>query len=296
MVEQEGADRPETITHFTHPERYGEPLNAGKTLQVEQVEVTDELVRYIGRYGGFCRDCADEDGICPKSGLPCDERSSKAIRFVLEALNYGMANGFVPGFARLPTNSVDVEQRARELLADDYVLMPREFSEAMQAVWQGAFHAQLHQRYKARHKPNQPISAEEAAWKQLVGQFGQSALSGSRLSNEGVRGLDAWLRAEQIDESTSPQHGEHFESWQSGYLTAIDLCRQKLQALASLQPASLSEERMALAIEQILTADAENERDLGLVRQTHANGIKSGIRWCASILRDATLSRGKKNG
>lgn len=58
------------------------------------IEVTNEVVSYIARYGGRCRDCADEHGVCPTSGLPC-EGYIKAIRHVLEALNYGVSKGFL---------------------------------------------------------------------------------------------------------------------------------------------------------------------------------------------------------
>lgn len=68
--------------------------------RIEQLEaarsipLTDEVIGYIGRYGGFCRDCADENGICPTSGLPCADRA-KAIRHVITAYNYGVTNGFI---------------------------------------------------------------------------------------------------------------------------------------------------------------------------------------------------------
>ena len=52
-------------------------------------------INYIDRYGGFCRDCADEDGVCPSSGLPCGG-SKKAIRHVLTALAYGVNHGYIP--------------------------------------------------------------------------------------------------------------------------------------------------------------------------------------------------------
>ncbi len=61
-----------------------------------------DVVRYVSRFGGFCRDCADEDGICPQSGLPCAGRG-KAIRFVLEALDYGLDHGFLPALTQEPT-------------------------------------------------------------------------------------------------------------------------------------------------------------------------------------------------
>lgn len=52
-------------------------------------------VDYVWRYGGRCRDCADENGICPLSGLPCGE-ARKAIEWVIGAINYGLKNGFLP--------------------------------------------------------------------------------------------------------------------------------------------------------------------------------------------------------
>lgn len=52
-------------------------------------------VSYIARYGGMCRDCADEGGICPSSGLPC-ANSRKAIEHVLNALKYGIEHKFLP--------------------------------------------------------------------------------------------------------------------------------------------------------------------------------------------------------
>jgi hypothetical protein len=59
-----------------------------------EIPITDETVGFIRRYGGRCRDCADENGTCPHSGLPCDG-SDKAIRHVLTALNYGLRHGFL---------------------------------------------------------------------------------------------------------------------------------------------------------------------------------------------------------
>ena len=58
-----------------------------------------ELIDYILQYGGRCRNCADEAGICPMSGLPCDN-GVKAVRHVLKAINYGVANGYLPMISR----------------------------------------------------------------------------------------------------------------------------------------------------------------------------------------------------
>jgi hypothetical protein len=68
----------------------------------EAVAFTDEHLAYVNRYGGNCRDCADENGVCPNSGLPCGGRE-KAIRFVFNALTYGINNGFISSpFATQP--------------------------------------------------------------------------------------------------------------------------------------------------------------------------------------------------
>jgi hypothetical protein len=55
---------------------------------------TKERIDYVARFGGMCRDCADEGGVCPGSGLPCDA-PDKAIRSVMEALRYGYAHGYL---------------------------------------------------------------------------------------------------------------------------------------------------------------------------------------------------------
>lgn len=55
---------------------------------------TKEIVSYVARYGGICRDCADENGICPRNGIACGD-SEKAIRHVIGALNYGFKHGFI---------------------------------------------------------------------------------------------------------------------------------------------------------------------------------------------------------
>lgn len=51
---------------------------------------------YVLRYGGMCRDCADENGVCPNSGIVCDsEQRRKMVRHALEALEYGSKHGFI---------------------------------------------------------------------------------------------------------------------------------------------------------------------------------------------------------
>ena len=53
-----------------------------------------DTLRYVERFGGDCRDCADNRGVCPNSGLPCAERG-KAIKWVIDAINYGAGMGYL---------------------------------------------------------------------------------------------------------------------------------------------------------------------------------------------------------
>lgn len=53
-----------------------------------------DIVGYVSRWGGKCRDCADENGVCPNSGLPCGG-AQKAIEHVIKALQYGVQHGFI---------------------------------------------------------------------------------------------------------------------------------------------------------------------------------------------------------
>lgn len=76
------------------------------TAQAEPVAFGDEVIDYINRYGGHCRDCSDENGVCPNRGLPCGD-SKKAIRFVLEALAYGLNNGYLKNAAAQPQQATD---------------------------------------------------------------------------------------------------------------------------------------------------------------------------------------------
>lgn len=56
-----------------------------------------EIIDYVCRYGGRCHDCADADMICPDKGLPCDvDVAAKTIKHVLDALQYGIENNFIP--------------------------------------------------------------------------------------------------------------------------------------------------------------------------------------------------------
>ena len=87
-------------------------------------EFTDEHVRYVARYGGLCRDCADENGVCPRSGLPCGG-SDKAIRRVLEALSYGIKNGYVSNPLAL-ASAQQAEPREVQPLTDEAIKAGRQ--------------------------------------------------------------------------------------------------------------------------------------------------------------------------
>jgi hypothetical protein len=69
------------------------PPAAPSAVQGEAL-FTPEHVAYVTQYGGHCRDCADENGVCPSSGLPCGG-SEKAIRFVFNALSYGVKHKYI---------------------------------------------------------------------------------------------------------------------------------------------------------------------------------------------------------
>lgn len=59
------------------------------------IQFTEKHIDFIKQYGGLCRDCADENGICPYNGLPCEDRD-KPIRYVLNALTYGLNHKMIP--------------------------------------------------------------------------------------------------------------------------------------------------------------------------------------------------------
>jgi hypothetical protein len=55
---------------------------------------SEHVIQYVQQFGGRCRDCGDNAGVCPWRGMPCgDDR--KAIRHVLTALYHGTHHGFI---------------------------------------------------------------------------------------------------------------------------------------------------------------------------------------------------------
>lgn len=88
----------------------------------DNVPDTDEAIRYVLHYGSGCRDCADEAGVCPGTGLPCEVPAAQnAIRHVIRALNYGLSHGLLAparpdGGAGATFASAEAIARTRELL------------------------------------------------------------------------------------------------------------------------------------------------------------------------------------
>jgi len=90
--------------------------------------VGDDLVGYVLRYGGMCRDCADMDGVC-QSGQPCDTDQRRAVvKHTVAALAYGIKHGFIanpftsPPLSREGEDSAEVERLrdALEKISDGY--------------------------------------------------------------------------------------------------------------------------------------------------------------------------------
>ena len=80
----------------------------------------NDAIKYAKNYGGHCRDCADNDGICPQTKLPCGEKD-EAIRRVLTAILYGEKHGYLrnrpakDGFVSVPVEPFVV----RHYIADE---------------------------------------------------------------------------------------------------------------------------------------------------------------------------------
>lgn len=88
-----------------------------------------DVVGYVERWGGACRDCADESGVCPGTGLPCGGQR-KAIEYVIRALQYGVKHGYITdplgaacraageaaGYARGLAEAGDRIRRGRKIL------------------------------------------------------------------------------------------------------------------------------------------------------------------------------------
>jgi hypothetical protein len=64
-------------------------------IDFKQIPTTKAVIDYVLQ-GPRCRDCADHFGICEQAGLPCDPMlARRAVRHVIERINYGIANGYL---------------------------------------------------------------------------------------------------------------------------------------------------------------------------------------------------------
>jgi hypothetical protein len=65
-------------------------------------------IDYALHYGSRCRECADADGVCRTSGMPCDpSEARRAAEHCLKAWIYGIENGFMSNpFAGLSAHLV----------------------------------------------------------------------------------------------------------------------------------------------------------------------------------------------
>lgn len=69
------------------------------------IHVTEEHADYVLRANGRCRDCADNEGMCPMSGLPCDPQKARdVVNYVLSTLMYGVNNKMIPGLIEKETS------------------------------------------------------------------------------------------------------------------------------------------------------------------------------------------------
>jgi hypothetical protein len=68
-------------------------------------------IDYVMQYGGRCRDCADEDGVCPHSGLPCKTKQARqAVGSVIAAMAYGIEHGWMDNPFPHPTPASRAEE------------------------------------------------------------------------------------------------------------------------------------------------------------------------------------------
>jgi len=110
----------------------------------------EDLLRYLIRYGAVCRDCADENGVCPQTGIGCGERR-KATEFFVEALEYGTKHGFAAGHRLLAPGELDdgTLKRAAEAVeamrwyrhtSPDHIVVnrPKDYASAIRSLTPGS--------------------------------------------------------------------------------------------------------------------------------------------------------------
>lgn len=127
----------------------------------QPVAFSGDVLSYIRSYGGSCRDCADGDGVCPSSGLPCGDPDS-AITHVLNALAYGINNGFLPSPFTAPPVPRDVLMAFGEAVRDAAKRADFDIGEDVDL-------AAIADRYASKVPP-EPVNQQLlAALKQMVG-------------------------------------------------------------------------------------------------------------------------------
>lgn len=102
-------------------------VNRSALVDVPAVEpVADDLIGYVLRYGGMCRDCADMDGVC-QSGQPCDNDQRRAVvKHTIAALAYGIKYGFIanpftsPPLSREGEDSAEVDRLTRPIVGIEH--------------------------------------------------------------------------------------------------------------------------------------------------------------------------------
>ena len=88
----------------------------------------DDLLDFLIRYGGRCRDCADEFGVCPTTGIGCGERR-RAAAFFVGALEYGSKHKFAAGYRLLAPGELD--ERTVRRCAEELVSLQRRLESQM---------------------------------------------------------------------------------------------------------------------------------------------------------------------
>lgn len=86
------------------------------------MQTLEQTIDYVMRYGGHCRDCADEDGICPRDGTPCEPAPKRAvIEHTLKALEYGISHGFIQSpFTRPAAPVKGLETIVKKAMQDEW--------------------------------------------------------------------------------------------------------------------------------------------------------------------------------
>ncbi|MGK8640357.1 hypothetical protein ACRS7F_13375 [Brucella anthropi] len=132
------------------------------------VQAFNQIIDYVMRYGGRCRDCADEDGICPTNGTPCEPKVKRAvIEHTLKSLEYGLSHGFIENPFSIP--KPDATGKCGELKTIGFV--PPMFAEGKGANYNDIFRSvSIAENYTAvvtRSQAVELLAAERAEKEEL---------------------------------------------------------------------------------------------------------------------------------